>query len=224
MKFKTRLMVTSIVIVLLPLMLTCAAFLLISGHIEDAEGEFGFLDVNKVPFTYTIENYSRITEEILHEVKMQIASDSARLEDKEYLEGITSKLNSKFSFIIVRKGDSIYYTGNTNAAKKIFRALPEYGNEMPDTETGYYYNNMKKLVKQVDFEFTDGDKGSFFVVSGVNSLISRNVLRNMIIAFILVLIFTSLVLTQWIQKGIFTPINSWILRCRILRRAIWSIC
>ena len=121
MKFKTRLMVTSIVIVLLPLMLTCAAFLLISGHIEDAEGEFGFLDVNKVPFTYTIENYSRITEEILHEVKMQIASDSARLEDKEYLEGITSKLNSKFSFIIVRKGDSIYYTGNTNAAKKIFR-------------------------------------------------------------------------------------------------------
>ena len=95
---------------------------------------------------------------------------------------------------------------------------------MPDTETGYYYNNMKKLVKQVDFEFTDGDKGSFFVVSGVNSLISRNVLRNMIIAFILVLIFTSLVLTQWIQKGIFTPINSWILRCRILRRAIWSIC
>ena len=207
MKFKTRLMVTSIVIVLLPLMLTCAAFLLISGHIEDAEGEFGFLDVNKVPFTYTIENYSRITEEILHEVKMQIASDSARLEDKEYLEGITSKLNSKFSFIIVRKGDSIYYTGNTNAAKKIFRALPEYGNEMPDTETGYYYNNMKKLVKQVDVEFTDGDKGSFFVVSGVNSLISRNVLRNMIIAFILVLIFTSLVLTQWIQKGIFTPIN-----------------
>ena len=46
-----------------------------------------------------------------------------------------------------------------------------------------------------------------FIVSGVSSLISRKVLRNMIIAFILVLVFTSLVLTQWIQKGIFTPIN-----------------
>lgn len=207
MKFKTRLMVTSIVIVLLPLMLTCVAFLLISSHIEDAEGEFGLLDVNKVPFTYTIENYSRITEDILQEVKRQIASDPARLEDKEYLEEITAKLNRKFSFIIVRKDDSIYYTGNQNAAKKIFKTLPEYGNEMPDTETGYYYNDMKKLVKQADFEFMDGDKGSFFIVSGVSSLISRNVLRNMIIAFILVLIFTSLVLTQWIQKGIFTPIN-----------------
>ena len=56
MKFKTRLMVTSVVIVLLPLLLTCAAFLLVGSHIEDAEGELGLLDMNKVPFTYTIEN------------------------------------------------------------------------------------------------------------------------------------------------------------------------
>ncbi len=207
MKFKTRLMVTSVVIVLLPLLLTCAAFLLIGSHIEDAEGEFGLLDVNKVPFTYTIENYSRISEDLLHEVKKQIGSDSVKLEDKAYLDEISAHLNSKFSYIIVRKGDQIYYTSNQSAARKIFNTLPEYGNEMPDMETGYYYNDMKKLVKQADFEFTDGDKGSFFIVSGVSSLISRKVLRNMIIAFILVLVFTSLVLTQWIQKGIFTPIN-----------------
>lgn len=207
MKFKTRLMVTSVVIVLLPFMLTCAAFLLVGSHIEDAEGEFGLLDANKVPFTYTIENYSRITEDLLHEVKCQISNDSVKLEDKEYLDEISTHLNSRFFFIIVRKGDEIYYTSNVNAAKKIFDTLPEYGNEMPDMETGYYYNDMKKLVKQADFTFTDGDKGSFFIVSGVSSLISRKVLQNMLIAFILVLIFTSVVLTQWIQKGIFTPIN-----------------
>ena len=200
-------MVTSVVIVLLPLLLTCAAFLLVGSHIEDAEGEFGLLDVNRIPFTYTIENYSRISEELLHEVKRQIADDPARLEDKEYLDEISAQLNSKFSYIIVRKGDTVYYTSNHTAARKIFNTLPEHGNEIPYMETGYYYNDMKKLVKQVDFEFTDGDKGSFFIVSGVSSLISKKVLRNMIIAFILVLVFTSLVLTQWIQKGIFTPIN-----------------
>ena len=200
-------MVTSIVIVLLPLMLTCAAFLIIGSHIEDAEGDFDLLGVNKVPFTYTIENYSRITEDILREVKDQIDSDSARLEDKKYLDEISAKLNRRFSYIIVRKGDYIYYTSNLDAAKRIFDSLPEYGNEMPDTEAGYYYNDMKKLVKQADFAFADGDYGSFFIVSGVSSLISKQVLRNMIIAFILVLVFTSLVLTQWIQKGIFTPIN-----------------
>ena len=138
MKFKTRLMVTSVVIVLLPLMLTCAAFLLVGSHIEDAEGELGLLDMNKVPFTYTIENYSRISEDLLHEVKEQIASDPVRLEDKNYLDEISAHLNSKFSYIIVRKEDGIYYTSNLNAAKKIFDTLPEYGIEMPDMETGYY--------------------------------------------------------------------------------------
>ena len=129
-------MVTSVVIVLLPLMLTCAAFLLVGSHIEDAEGELGLLDMNKVPFTYTIENYSRISEDLLHEVKEQIASDPVRLEDKNYLDEISAHLNSKFSYIIVRKEDGIYYTSNLNAAKKIFDTLPEYGIEMPDMEIG----------------------------------------------------------------------------------------
>ena len=116
-------------------------------------------------------------------------------------------LKDKSSYIIVRKDNQIYYTGNNNAARKIFNTLPEYGNEMPHTETGYYYNDMKKLVKEVDFRFSDGAEGSFFIVTSISSLISKKMLRNMIFGFILVLIFTSIILTQWIQKGIFTPIN-----------------
>ena len=199
MKFRTRLLVTSLTIVLVPLLLTSIAFLVVGSHVEDAENEFGLLDRNNLSFTYTIENYSQITEEVLQKVKDQITADASRLEDQEYLEEISRELNNKFSYIIVRKGNSIYYTGNTKAA--------EYGNDVLDSETGYYYNDRKKLVKQIDFQFTDGSEGSFFIVASVNSLISKNVLKRMICAFILVLCLTSIVLTQWIQKGIFTPIN-----------------
>ena len=207
MKFRTRLVITSLSIILLPLLLTSVMFLLVGSRIEDAESQFGILDKNNASFIYTIENYSRITQEVLEDVKRQIAEDSTKLEDKNYLDGLTLDLKDKSSYVIVRKGDQIYYTGNNNAAKKIFSTLPEYGNEMPDAETGFYYNDMKKLVKGLDFEFSDGDKGSFFIVTSINSLLSKKMLRNMIIAFILVLIFTSIILTQWIQKGIFTPIN-----------------
>ncbi len=207
MKFRTRLLVTSLTIVLVPLLLTSIAFLVVGSHVEDAENEFGLLDRNNLSFTYTIENYSQITEEVLQKVKDQITADASRLEDQEYLEEISGELNNKFSYIIVRKGNSIYYTGNTKAAERIFDNLPEYGNDMPDSETGYYYNDRKKLVKQIDFQFTDGSEGSFFIVASVNSLISKNVLKRMICAFILVLCLTSILLTQWIQKGIFTPIN-----------------
>jgi len=206
-KFRTRLLVTSLTIVLVPLLLTSIAFLVVGSHVEDAENEFGLLDRNNLSFTYTIENYSQITEEVLQKVKDQITADASRLEDQEYLEEISRELNNKFSYIIVRKGNSIYYTGNTKAAERIFDNLPEYGNDVLDSETGYYYNDRKKLVKQIDFQFTDGSEGSFFIVASVNSLISKNVLKRMICAFILVLCLTSIVLTQWIQKGIFTPIN-----------------
>ncbi|MBD5516617.1 MAG: HAMP domain-containing histidine kinase [Lachnospiraceae bacterium] len=207
MKFRTRLLVTSLTIVLVPLLLTSIAFLFVGGHVEDAEEEFGILDGNNLSISYTIENYSHVTEEVLKAVKDQIARDSSRLEDKEYLNEISGELNNRISYIIVRKKDRLYYTGNEQAAERIFEMLPEYGNEVPDSETGYYYNDRRKLVKQVDFQFTDGSEGSFFIVTSVNSLISKNALTKMIYAFILVLCLTSILLTHWIQRGIFTPIN-----------------
>ena len=207
MKFRTRLLITSLIIILLPLLLTSVSILVLGSHIEDTESQFGFLNRDNASFIYTIENYGRITEEVLEEIRQQIAEDPARLEDKDYLDEITLDLKDKSSYIIVRKGDELYYTGNSNGAKKIFRALPEYGNEMPDMKTGYYYNDINKLVKAVDFRFTDGSEGSLFIVTNISTLLPRKMLRNMILAFILVLVFTSILLTRWIQKGIFTPIN-----------------
>ncbi|MDE7260414.1 MAG: two-component sensor histidine kinase, partial [Lachnospiraceae bacterium] len=128
MKFRTRLLVTSLTIVLVPLLLTSIAFLFVGGYVEDAEEEFGILDGNNLSISYTIENYSHVTEEVLKAVKDQIALDSSRLEDKEYLNEISGELNNRISYIIVRKKDRLYYTGNEQAAERIFEMLPEYGN------------------------------------------------------------------------------------------------
>ncbi len=207
MKFRTRLLITSLTMVLLPLLLTCAALLVVGSHIEDTETPLGFFDRDNASYIYTIENYSRISEEVLGMVRQQIKEDPSRLEDTDYLDEISLDLKDKSSYIIVRKDGALYYTGNSNAAKKIFHALPEYGNEMPGSETGYYYNDSKKLVKGVDFRFSDGSEGGLFVVTSVSSLLSRKTLYRMAFAFILVLVFTSFLLTQWFRKGIFTPIN-----------------
>ncbi len=207
MKFRTRLLVTSVAIVLVPFLLTIAAFIGVASHVENMENEVGFLDKDNLAISYTIENYSRMTEEVLQEVKNQIAADPFRLEDRAYLDEISGKLNDKFSYIVVRKGGDIYYTDNDTDARRIFVTLPEYGKEMPDAETGLYYNDMKKLVKQLDFRFADGSDGSFFIVTGVRSLISRSALREMLLSLILVLCLTSILLTRWIQRGILKPIN-----------------
>lgn len=207
MKFRTRLLITSLTMVLLPFLLTSVALLVVGSHIEDTETPYGFFDRDNASYIYTIENYSRISEEVLEKVRQQIKEDPSRLEDTDYLDEMTLDLKDKSSYIIVRKDDEIYYTGNNSAARKIFPALPEHGNEMPGSEAGYYYSDIKKLVKEVDFRFSDGSEGSFFVVTSINSLLSRKTLYKMTLAFILVLVFTSILLTQGIQRGIFTPIN-----------------
>lgn len=207
MKFKTRLLITSLAIILMPLLLTSIALLVVGSQIEDAETQFGFPGKNNSSFIYTIENYSRITEEVLEKVRQQIAEDPSRMEDKAYLEEISESLVDKSSYIIVRKNESLYYTGNHAAAKRIFSALPDYGSEIDSPEAGYYYNDIKRLVKEADFRFTDGSEGSFFIVTRVSSLLSRRTLYHMALAFIMVLILTSVLLTQWLQHGIFTPIN-----------------
>ena len=207
MKFKTRLLITSIAIIVVPLLLTAIAFMGIGMYIVNTEQENGISNINYSTSNYTVENYKQMTEEMIQEVKAQLRENSARLEDKEYLDEINESLKNKSSYIIVRKGDEIYYTGNPQGSEKIFPKLPGYGSDVPDAETGYYYNDMKKLVKQIDFTFINGEKGSFFIVTKVSSLISRKMLIDMALAYILILIFTSIVLTQWIKKGVFTPID-----------------
>ena len=207
MKFKTRLMITSLTMVLLPLVLTTVAFVSIGGYLMNAQKEYGIVISDYTMMSDSAQTFEQISTEILKEVKKQIAVDAARLEDRAYLSGINEKIEEKGSYIIVRKESDIYYTGNKTAADKIFSRLPAYGFANDSNDAGYYYNNMSKLVKQLDFTFTDGSKASFFIVTKINSLISKQLLVDMFIAIILILVFTSLMLTQWIQKGVFEPVN-----------------
>ena len=207
MKFKTRLLVTSLVIIIVPLFLTAVAFTGIGIYMANSEQGFGAPDGNFTSFSYTLENYNQMTETVLLGVREQLMSDSSAIEDPAYLEEINRDLAAKSSYLVVRKNDDIFYAGNIGAAENIFDKLPDYGSDAPDEQRGYYYHDMKKLVKQLDFTFADGSKGSFFIITKVSSLISQKMLIDMILAFILILIFTSIVLTKWIQKGVFVPVN-----------------
>ena len=131
----------------------------------------------------------------------QVKEDSSRLEDKEYLDHINEEVSRKSTYIIVRKGDKLYYAGNEEAAQQIFEKLPAYGDENLSDDSGYFYNELEKYVKQIDFTFRDGTPGSVFIVTKVNSLISRHLLIDMFVAIIVILIFTSLMLTVISSAG-----------------------
>ena len=209
MKFKTRLVITFLTIILLPLVLACTAFLGIGAFLIHEQEEYGFRNNDYNMLIDPTQVFQIISDEIFLEVEDILNTNPAALEDLEVLDSINEKIVNRSSYIMVRKQDSLYYAGNELAAQQIFNVLPMFqkSNVQKEQEQSIYYNSMKKLVRQMDFYFSDGSEGSFFIITRANSILSRKLFVDMAIAIMVILIFTSLFLTNWISRGVFVPIN-----------------
>ncbi len=208
MKFKTKLIITFLTILVLPLILFGIAFVGIGVTIvHNSDLRYGIETSDYRTISDSLSSFSEMTEELYRALEETALDRPAMLEDEEYLSRINEDASRLSSYILVRKGERIYYSGNETATQKIFGRLPDYGLTNRDANTGFYYNDMQKLVKQMDFQFSDGENGSLFIITRVNSVISKSLLVYMFISIIVVLMVTSIVLTQWIYKGVFAPIN-----------------
>ncbi len=206
MKFKTRLYITFLTIVFLPLALTLIAFLGIGSVMSNREVNYG-IESDYTVVSEPLESLGKTTESTYTELLEQSVDNPVMLENVDYLEEIDSEISLKASYLLVRKEDSIYYTGNKEAAEQIYDRLPPYGVMNPEKKAGIYFNDLKKYVWQIDFTFSDGDKGSIFIITRINTVVSKKLLMDMFLAITLILIFTSIMLTKWIHKGVFEPIN-----------------
>ena len=208
MKLRTRLLVTFSTIILLPLILTMLAFWVISAVISrNTQLGYGIDKANYTIIAETMDELNKKTEEIYQNLWEKAGQSSGELENLTFLEELTNALGDGNVYLLVRKNQELYYTGNPEAAEVIFDRLPTYGQGCPNRDAGYYYNDLQKLVRQVDFVFQDGSNGSIFIVTKINSVISKSFLADMMVAIILILLFTSIMLTRWINKSIFKPVH-----------------
>mgnify|MGYP003007863541 CR=1 FL=1 len=209
MKFKTKLAITFLTIILLPVLLSLCAFLGIGTVMMRSGGQTTYGEGMRAysMMSESIDAFSQATDELFDTIQEQARENTHRLEDKAYLDKLNEEATDKSSYIIIRKGDQIYYAGNAAAAQQIFSRLPAYGLESEETDSAYYFNDMRKLVKQIDFQFADGTEGSAFIVTRITSIFSKTFLLDMFLAIIFILVLTAMVLTQWIHKDVFAPIN-----------------
>ena len=208
MKFKTRLWITFVTIILLPVILTTIAFTTICIVVISNDYKNYGIEVNDyMMLSDSLSSFGVLTDESFYQIREQATANPEIFLDKNYLEQINNDVKGKSSFIIVKKGDEIYYTGNEQVSGRMADRLPKFANNYGTIDGGYYFNNMQMLVKQVDFHFPDDAEGSVFIVTRVSSIISKPLLVGLFISMILILLFTSLMLTQWIRKGVFKPIS-----------------
>lgn len=207
MKFKKRMLITFLAIIILPLTLISLAYIGITTKILNIEQGYSLTEVDYTTVTESAETFKKITDKLYTEINYQIEEDSSAFNDTAYYEKLHNKIGSKNSYLVVRKGTELFYTSNELETQKVFHILPKYGSMASQERGGYLFNDGKTLINQVDFEFDDGEKGSIFLIIKINGMISRKLLIDMIIAILSTLVFTSIMLTYWIYKGVFLPIN-----------------
>ena len=109
MKFKTRLRVTFISIILLPLLLTIMAFVMIAIYLMNYSQGLSLTDIDYSMMSENFREFTNTTDQAYYVLLDQAKEDSSRLEDKEYLAHINEEVSRKSTYIIVRKGDGLYY-------------------------------------------------------------------------------------------------------------------
>ena len=208
MKFRTKLIITFLIVILLPILLSGIAFIAVGAMVSyNSDLNFQIEMSDESTLSDSLASLSNTTNMMYIRLENIAEEDERRLEDKAFLEELNEEASRVSSYIVVRKGTEEYYTGNEEMSGRFFSRLPAYGFESKDSNSGFYYNDMQKLVKQIDFVFSDGDEGSLFLVTRVNSVVSRSFLIYLFSAIIFILVLTSIVLTQWVYKGFFEPIN-----------------
>ncbi len=112
MKFKTRIRVTFISIIVLPLVLTSLAFCGIGLYLVNVQRGFSVESAGYKSPTANINEIVAATDKAYEVLMEQVRLDPARLENKEYLEEVNSEIARSSTYILVRRGNELYYAGN----------------------------------------------------------------------------------------------------------------
>ena len=195
MRFRTKLLITSLAIVVIPLILSFGTYLALGRYLvrqQQVDQYSTMVDYGMV--SDPGGTFAEMTDDLVKEIAINMFIDPFILEKEQYLEELDSQIASKYSFIIVKKGNDIYYVANRERAKAVISELPGYGNGIE----GIYYTPSRHLVRQIDFTFSDGQKGSLYFISSIRTALTTTLLIYMAIAVIIILAVTSVMLTMWI--------------------------
>ena len=210
MKLKTRLIIGFMTVMVLPVLLSFTVIMAFGQfQLRSIEKTYGITGADYKVFTNTIGILNKVTESTYQQLKITTNRNAAQMEDISYLDDINQELQTMNSYLIVRKGEQLAYSG-TDEIESIWDELPEYGALDSSSENGTYLGGENQsLVKQVDFAYSDGAKGSAFIVTDLNDAIPevKSFIADMLFAVVLILALTAGILIIWIYRGVAIPLG-----------------
>lgn len=212
MKFKTRLIIAFVTVISLPILLTALCICLMGSYqLSIIEKNYEITGTGVDSFSNPMKVMGKLTEKPFYDLLQIAQKEPVKLEDATYLENFNEQLKSKSAYLLVRKENTIVYVGtDMKEADRVMKQLPEYGETNNTLENGVYLGgDAQVLIKQVDFNYGDGEGGSAFIVTNVNHAIPelKDFFTDIVFMVILVLVFTGSLLIFWIYRAVVHPLG-----------------
>lgn len=210
MKQRTKLLIAFCTVIFVPMLLVLVAFFGFRYvQMKELQQNYGIAANDYTYLLNTVQLLNRYTQENYEHLQMLAETDPGQLEDIAYLKQLDGALADKNSYLLVRRNEEIYYLGGDKNVV-VPENLPDYMGGDADSDLGVYIDGGEHaLIKQVDFEFSDGAQGSIFIISNVRKMIPelKDMIVDMSVSVVLILIFTASMMVIWIYSGMITPIR-----------------
>lgn len=205
MSIRVKLLLSYIAMLVIPVILSiAAAFILAHAYWGDIRYIYSFDTRHD-----SMEKFNKQKALALDDIKLTIADNPDKLLDVNYLQQVDKKINYINTGIIVRKNDQIVYASSIVNKPEIIYRLPEFGAQQDDDKPIFSGKSIFQ-PRQSDFYFSDNSPGSVFLVTDFSPIgaFARKFILSMILAVLLILIFTNGLLTYIVSRSIIKPIQS----------------
>ena len=210
MKIKTKLVIALCIIIFVPIGLICFSLVGFQWIQKQAiERTYGIKKVESASLTNPVRLLDQMTEEVFKELQIVRVRAVAKFEDEAFLEEINTALQEKHSYLVVRKGNEIVYTGKDMTVSDV-DLLPHYGETDKATGTGIHLESQKDmLMKQVDFQYKDGTEGSAFIITSTKEAIPeiKGLMIELAISGVFILFITAFMMYGWLYRSMIHPIR-----------------
>lgn len=212
MNIKRKLLFAFIIMIMFPCAMLAVVSVLMMRYQAHAVEEMHNIETDtfQVLFSNSMQILDNLTKEMYDDLVTLVQHNPDELLNVEYTKDINALLETKYSFLLIRKGEEIIFCGNDTMYTKIKHDILDYGAYNTEIDGGVYVSGqIPYLLKQYDFLFSDDSKGSIFIISSINTMIPqlKNTLLQGSVSIFATLVITACILLVWLYQSIAKPIT-----------------